>query len=47
MNKYKSCFGQYEDFEVSWHCKGCLFKERCKSYSNKSMEKRGNEKWKE
>lgn len=25
----KSCFGQYENSNVSWHCLGCLFRKEC------------------
>lgn len=29
----KSCFGQYENWDNSWHCKGCIVSEECKEYS--------------
>lgn len=27
--KVKPCFGQYENWDNSWHCKGCPIKEEC------------------
>lgn len=27
--KAKSCFGQYENCDNSWHCKGCPLKAEC------------------
>lgn len=27
----KQCFGQFEDEDVSWHCKGCLVRGECKA----------------
>lgn len=29
--KSKPCFGQYENWDNSWHCKGCPIKEECES----------------
>lgn len=29
--KTKPCFGQYENCDVSWHCKGCPIKGECES----------------
>lgn len=29
----KSCFGFYENWDNSWHCKGCPVNNECKSYS--------------
>ena len=37
----KSCFGFYEDWDNSWHCKGCPIKSECELYSNQT--EKGNE----
>ena len=29
----KPCFGHYENWDNSWHCKGCPLKNECKSKS--------------
>lgn len=26
----KPCFGQYENWDNSWHCKGCPLSDECK-----------------
>jgi hypothetical protein len=31
FTKVKSCFGQYENWDSSWHCKGCPIKDECES----------------
>lgn len=31
FSKSKSCFGQYESGDNSWHCKGCPIKDECES----------------
>lgn len=37
--KLKDCFGQYENWDNSWHCKGCPCKDECESkYKEKSNE---------
>lgn len=36
----KSCFGQYENWDNSWHCKGCPIKDECES---KAKERQENE----
>lgn len=27
----KNCFGKHEDSDNSWHCKGCMLEEECKT----------------
>lgn len=29
----KTCFGQYENWDNSWHCKGCPLSGECKEYT--------------
>lgn len=29
FSKVKPCFGRYENWDNSWHCKGCPLKEEC------------------
>lgn len=29
----KACFGQYENWDNSWHCKGCVVCDECKEYT--------------
>lgn len=38
FTKAKSCFGQYENWDNSWHCKGCLLKDECESKSKEQEE---------
>ena len=38
--KVKSCYGRYEMFDISWHCKGCPIANECK---RKRQENRCNE----
>lgn len=39
LTKYKTCFGQNENGDNSWHCKGCPIIEECetKKKENKTM----------
>lgn len=29
----KPCFGNYENWDMSWHCKGCVVNSMCEEYS--------------
>lgn len=31
FSKSKHCFGKYENWDNSWHCKGCPVKDECES----------------
>lgn len=31
FSNVKDCFGQYENWDNSWHCKGCPIKEECET----------------
>ncbi len=31
FSKVKPCFGTYENYDMSWHCKGCPIKDECES----------------
>lgn len=34
----KSCFGHYENFDNSWHCKGCVIQHECAEATKEETE---------
>lgn len=38
FSKSKPCFGQYENWDNSWHCKGCPISDECKSKAKENLE---------
>ena len=40
--KAKPCFGQYENWDNSWHCKGCPIKEECQQKKEEKREVESN-----
>ena len=40
LSKAKPCFGQFENWDSSWHCKACPIKAECEA---KAKEKENNE----
>ena len=43
INNIKSCFGQYENWDNSWHCKGCIVSDECKECSSARKQEETNE----
>lgn len=37
LQKAKSCFGHYENWDSSWHCKACPIKVECESESKEKV----------
>lgn len=37
----KSCFGCYENFDNSWHCKGCVVQHECAAAAKDKKAKAG------
>lgn len=42
LSESQPCFGKYENWDNSWHCKGCIIKDECAANSNKAEEEKEN-----
>lgn len=36
--EFKTCFGNYENWDNSWHCKGCIISKECKEFQEEHKE---------
>lgn len=43
LKRVKSCFGQYENWDNSWHCKGCLLSDECKEHTEEISVEEGED----
>ncbi len=41
--KQKSCFGNYENWDNSWHCKGCIIQSECAAHSGENSHNESGE----